>query len=432
MEVPETKTGDILIMHEVIAPLGTLVREDDIVLQGIRINDIFFARTETYIQIHVPRCIDRRHAGAGSISRPWTILRVVGTHRDLVEGLGVMLIRLIAVEHIRIYIIRHKRLAGTLDDLLHHRLRRRFVLREDIEGLHIDLREQTHRRPIGGAVVARGIYVCSIVRKERAGFPQVVDHELPALSHRITTAFDRLGVADNLIDDRHTLAVGVHLKEDLAVPVRQRAVEEALTFHIIQLLRLRRGRHRTESLDTFQGLRGEVCPFADIRIGRCQIPRLGRRVVVLTERTLVIRTVQIRRVVVQPNTHREPIKGIEPKSMILGVCGGHKLIHLLQRGREISLRQGLRVVDLKEVLARRHRPCKDQYICYLFHNIFVFLLSTFFFRLSTFDFRLRTSHPVRTRRAGSAGSGTGYLRSIAVANRYIALSPGRYPSNGRW
>ena len=73
--------------------------------------------------------------------------------------------------------------------------------------------------------------------------------------------------------------------------------------------------------------------------------------------------------------------------MILGVCGGHKLIHLLQRGREISLRQGLRVVDLKEVLARRHRPCKYQYICYLFHN----------FRLSTLKHHIQSEReePVR-------------------------------------
>ena len=139
VETPETKAGDVLVMNEVITPLRTLVREDNIVLQGIGIDYIFFAWTEAYIQIHVPRCIDRRHAGTRSVTRPWTVLSVVGTHRDLIERLGVMLIRLIAIVHIYIHRIRHQTLAGTLDDLFHHRLRSRLVLGEDIEGLHIDL-----------------------------------------------------------------------------------------------------------------------------------------------------------------------------------------------------------------------------------------------------------------------------------------------------
>ena len=104
---------------------------------------------------------------------------------------------------------------------------------------------------------------------------------------------------------------------------------KTLTAHIVQLLCLCRCSIRTESLYTFKRLRRKIRPFTDICIGSGQISRLWRRIIILTERTFVIRTIEIRSVVIKPNTHWEPIKGIESKSMILCISRCHQLVHLL-------------------------------------------------------------------------------------------------------
>ena len=279
-----------------------------------------------------------------------------------------MLIRLIAVEHIGINAVRNQRLTGRLDDLFHHILRGRPILREDIEGLHIHLGEQAHSSPIGSAVLARGINVGAVGAEQRARLFEVGDHKLPALFDALARTLDSFRVAVDRIDDRQTQSVRVHLKEDLTMPVCQCAVKEALTAHIVELRHLCRSCVGTEFLDALQGLGGQIRPFTDIGIGSGQITRLRRRVIILTECPLVVRSVQIRGVIIKPNTHREPIESIQAKGMILRISGCHQLINLIHRRREIGLRQSLRIGNIKEVLARRQCQRKYKYIRYFFHN----------------------------------------------------------------
>ena len=55
--------------------------------------------------------------------------------------------------------------------------------------------------------------------------------------------------------------------------------------------------------------------------------------------------------VVEIDTHREPIESIGSYGMILSIGGSDELVHLLHRGGEVSRRESLRVFDIEEVLA---------------------------------------------------------------------------------
>ena len=84
VEVPETETGDILVVHKIVAPLGRFSRDDDIILQCEWVSFVLTPLAELDIEVHIPWRIDHRHTRPRCIILPRTVLLGIAGHSEFV------------------------------------------------------------------------------------------------------------------------------------------------------------------------------------------------------------------------------------------------------------------------------------------------------------------------------------------------------------
>ena len=338
-------------MHEIIAPLGGFLGDNDIACLRKRIDLVLPSFAEAYIQIDIPRSVNHCHTGAGGIALPGTVLVVIGSHRQLVKRFVVVLVRLVAEEHVLVHRIVDQTFSAMQDNVLQQVACLLTVLGEEIKRLHVYFRQQPLSRPLGSPERV------SVMSGEKShGFLCVCDHELPCLAHRRAPLFQRLHVRLHGVDDRESQRIGLQLKEDLRMPVCQSAVE--ITFAQVEVqfvLLVRSSSVRAIESNAFYTRRSQLRPLTEVGITRRYIARIDRGVVVLRGGSLVVRTIDIGCMVVQIDTHRKPIESVCTYRMILRIGTGHQLIHLLHRSREISRREGLRILYAEEILAPRQQ-----------------------------------------------------------------------------
>ena len=133
VKIAEPEACDIAVVDEVVTPLRRLLTDDHVVLLRERVNLILTSLAEAHIQIDIPRRIHHRHAGAGGVAFPGSVLIIVAGHGYLVEGLDVMFVSLVAEEHILIHVVTCERLAAVVDDILEQGLRLGGILWEEIQ-----------------------------------------------------------------------------------------------------------------------------------------------------------------------------------------------------------------------------------------------------------------------------------------------------------
>ena len=173
-------------------------------------------------------------------------------------------------------------------------------------------------------------------REQCYSFLAVAEHKRPGVTYGGPAEFERLDVRDDRIDDREAQGVGLQFEEDLCMPVRQGAVEVALAECKIQrlLLALRRS-VLTVPVDAHDTRGSELHPLAQVGVGGGDVSRIDGGVVVLRSGALVVRAVDIRGMVVQVDSHGEPVERIRTDSMILGISGSDQQVNLLHGSGEV-------------------------------------------------------------------------------------------------
>ena len=155
-----------------------------------------------------------------------------------------------------------------------------------------------------------------------------------------------------MVDDRKAPRIPIQLKEHLRMPICQGTVEITLPLGKIQGFLLVGGSVvRTVVANALYARSGEAHPLAEVSVGGGDIARVNSRVVILTGGTLIVGAIDVGGVVVEPYTHRKPIESIHADAVALRISGGNQLIHLIHGGREVIRRQGLRIGNIKEILA---------------------------------------------------------------------------------